>query len=61
MDFVTDATERFGATNVVCTPQWVKRRYVFDIKGIPRQESDWLEVTCDFPGALFLFLSGFAG
>jgi hypothetical protein len=33
--------------------EYVKRRYVFGIKGIPRKETNWLEVSADFPSTLF--------
>lgn len=49
MDFYTDATEKWGATGVESTPHWVRKKYAFGIKGIPREETNWLEVSCDFP------------
>lgn len=28
---------------------FVKKKYAFGTKGIPREETNWLEVLCDFP------------
>ncbi|GAA5897364.1 hypothetical protein JCM5296_004143 [Sporobolomyces johnsonii] len=50
MDFCDDA-QKHGATNVVAGEEYVKRRYAFGIKGVPRKETNWLEVTCDFPSS----------
>ncbi|GAA5950464.1 hypothetical protein JCM10213_003586 [Rhodosporidiobolus nylandii] len=47
--FMDDANDRWNLKNVVCTKDYVKRRYAFGIKGVPRVETNWLEVTCDFP------------
>jgi len=47
-DFMDDA-KKHGATGLVAGEEYVKRRYVFGIKGIPRKETNWLEVSCDFP------------
>ncbi|GAA6059765.1 hypothetical protein JCM10212_001973 [Sporobolomyces blumeae] len=48
MDFCDDA-KRHGATGLETGDAYVKRRYVFGIKGVPRHETNWLEVSCDFP------------
>lgn len=47
-DFIDDA-KKHGATGLVAGEEYVKRRYVFGIKGIPRKETNWLEVSCNFP------------
>ncbi|GAA5873099.1 hypothetical protein JCM8547_006792 [Rhodosporidiobolus lusitaniae] len=47
--FTDEAKERWNLQNVVCSKDYVKRRYAFGIKGIPRTETNWLEVSCDFP------------
>ncbi|GAA6028504.1 hypothetical protein JCM8097_007252 [Rhodosporidiobolus ruineniae] len=47
--FTDDARDKYNLKNVSCTPEYVKRRYAFGIKGVPRTETNWLEVTCDFP------------
>lgn len=56
-DFYTDVTERWGLENVIVTPGWVRKKYAFGIKGIPREEADWLEAFCDFPGLSLFSLS----
>lgn len=48
-DFTDAASERWKAKNVECTQDFVQKKYSFDIPGIPRQESNWLEATTDFP------------
>ncbi|GAA5879617.1 hypothetical protein JCM3774_004286 [Rhodotorula dairenensis] len=48
-DFVDDANSKWNLKNVASTKGFVKRRYAFGIKGVPRKETNWLEVTCDFP------------
>lgn len=50
-DFIDDANSKWNLKNVASTKGFVKRRYAFGIKGVPRKETNWLEVTCDFPGA----------
>lgn len=50
-DFMDDANGKWNLKNVSTTRGYVKRRYAFGIKGVPRKETDWLEVSCDFPGA----------
>lgn len=57
MDFFTDATERYGAKNVVVTPGFVRKKYAFGIRGIPREESDWVEAWTDFPRTFLGFSS----
>ncbi|GAA5981594.1 hypothetical protein JCM5350_008038 [Sporobolomyces pararoseus] len=47
-DFIDDA-QKHGATGLVAAQDYVKKRYVFGIKGIPRNETNWLEVSADFP------------
>ncbi|GAA5933337.1 uncharacterized protein JCM15063_001287 [Sporobolomyces koalae] len=47
-DFCEDAKKQ-GATGLEPAVDYVKRRYVFGIKGIPRKETNWLEVSADFP------------
>jgi hypothetical protein len=49
--FFDDAQGKWNLKNVASTKGFVKRRYAFGIKGVPRKETNWLEVTCDFPGA----------
>ena len=29
--------------------EFVRRKYAFGIKGVPRGETNWVEATCDFP------------
>ncbi|GAA5963816.1 hypothetical protein JCM8115_006341 [Rhodotorula mucilaginosa] len=48
-DFIDDAQGKWNLKNVASTKGFVKRRYAFGIKGVPRKETNWLEVTCDFP------------
>ncbi|BGP09423.1 DNA-directed DNA polymerase alpha catalytic subunit pol1 [Rhodotorula toruloides] len=48
-DFLDDAKGKWNLRNVSSTQGYVKRRYAFGIKGVPRKETNWLEVTCDFP------------
>ncbi|KWU44823.1 hypothetical protein RHOSPDRAFT_17356 [Rhodotorula sp. JG-1b] len=48
-DFADDAQGKWNLKNVASTKGFVKRRYAFGIKGVPRKETNWLEVTCDFP------------
>ena len=50
-DFLSDAKGKWNLQNPSCTRGYVKRQYAFGIKGVPRKETNWLEVTCDFPGA----------
>ncbi|GAA5888512.1 hypothetical protein JCM6882_008978 [Rhodosporidiobolus microsporus] len=47
--FTDDASDKWNLQNVRCTKEYVKRRYAFGIKGVPRVETNWLEVECDFP------------
>ncbi|GAA5895337.1 DNA-directed DNA polymerase alpha catalytic subunit POL1 [Sporobolomyces salmoneus] len=47
-DFCDDA-KKAGADGLVPAKEYVKRRYVFGIKGIPRKETNWLEVSSNFP------------
>ncbi|GAA6024619.1 hypothetical protein JCM10207_001023 [Rhodosporidiobolus poonsookiae] len=47
--FMDEARDRWNLQNATCTKGYVKRRYAFGIKGIPRVETNWLEVSCDFP------------
>lgn len=56
-DFVDAASERWNAKNVECTPGFVQRKYAFDKKGIPREETNWVEATTDFPGLSWFLLS----
>ena len=58
-DFISDAKGKWNLQNATCTPGYVKRQYAFGIKGVPRKETNWMEVTCDFPGALALSRSRF--
>ncbi|GAA5904697.1 hypothetical protein JCM8208_001329, partial [Rhodotorula glutinis] len=48
-DFLSDAKGKWNLQNASCTKGYVKRQYAFGIKGVPRKETNWLEVTCDFP------------
>lgn len=48
-DFENDAEEKWGVTGLSFTPHWVQKKYSFGIKGIPREETNWLEAFCDFP------------
>ncbi|GAA5986163.1 hypothetical protein JCM11641_004732 [Rhodosporidiobolus odoratus] len=49
MGFMDDAKDRWNLQNAACAKDYVERRYAFGIKGVPRTETNWLEVTCDFP------------
>ncbi|KAK4052007.1 DNA-directed DNA polymerase alpha catalytic subunit pol1 [Microbotryomycetes sp. JL221] len=49
MDVETKFEEEYGVTGIEITPEFVRRKYAFGIKGIPREETDWLELKCDFP------------
>ncbi|KAM0750832.1 hypothetical protein T439DRAFT_289087 [Meredithblackwellia eburnea MCA 4105] len=57
MDFESDMSDKYGVTGLECGEEFVKRKYAFGIKGIPRGETDWIEATCDFPSALFILSS----
>ena len=46
-----DVAEKYGVTGISCGEDFVKRKYAFGIRGIPRGETDWVEATCDFPSA----------
>ncbi|BGP49603.1 DNA-directed DNA polymerase alpha catalytic subunit pol1 [Rhodotorula kratochvilovae] len=48
-DFLSDAKGKWNLQSPTCTPGYVKRQYAFGIKGVPRKETNWMEVTCDFP------------
>ncbi|KAK4050302.1 DNA-directed DNA polymerase alpha catalytic subunit pol1 [Microbotryomycetes sp. JL201] len=49
MDIETKFEEEYGVTGLEITQGYVRRKYAFGIKGIPREETDWVEVKCDFP------------
>ncbi|GAA6055199.1 hypothetical protein JCM3770_000705, partial [Rhodotorula araucariae] len=48
-DFLSDAKGKWNLQNATCTKGYVKRQYAFGVKGVPRKETNWMEVTCDFP------------
>ncbi|KAK4703657.1 DNA polymerase alpha subunit A, partial [Phenoliferia sp. Uapishka_3] len=48
-DDFTSVAERYGVQGLDCGTEFVKRKYAFGIKGIPRGETDWIEATCDWP------------
>lgn len=50
-DFENDCTEKWNITGLDCETEFVRRKYAFGIKGIPREETNWLEAYCDFPRA----------
>ncbi|KAM0786373.1 hypothetical protein ACM66B_001841 [Microbotryomycetes sp. NB124-2] len=49
MDIETKFEEEYGVTGIEITQGYVRRKYAFGIKGVPREETDWVEVKCDFP------------
>lgn len=46
-----DTTVGFTFTH---NPDWVRKKYAFGIKGIPREESNWVEITYPYDGASLL-------
>lgn len=49
MDIETKFEEEWEQTGIEITPGYVRRKYAFGIKEVPRGESNWVEVKCDFP------------
>ncbi|SCZ87769.1 BZ3500_MvSof-1268-A1-R1_Chr2-3g05237 [Microbotryum saponariae] len=51
-DFDDTAESKWNVKNLeVVGETWVKKKYSFGIKGIPREETDWVEFASDFPDA----------
>lgn len=45
----------FDVNSIQFTPGFVKKKYAFEIKEIPRGESDWVELTYPFSGEFNAF------
>ena len=48
-DFQTDAEERWGAEGLEFGDDFVRRKYAFGLKDVPRGETNWLEVRANWP------------
>lgn len=47
-EYVADERFRIDTSSFKFNPEFVKKKYAFAIKDIPRGESDWVELTYDF-------------